>query len=485
MSTFRAAFRGTSWAVVSQVVTGLGQLAYSALTARIFRPQAFGEYAAALSLTGLIALASTGLASFILKEPELKRSQVRAINSAAVAMALLGAGLFWLISPVWLGWLNSPAGSEFVPLLTFATFASPVAAVQWALLKREGDGRADAGVFVLAFIGATGIGAVCAILIREPWTLALGTAVTPIILAALSWVLRRAVYPVEHSRLAFDWVRFTLRVFTQNSVFYGLRQVPTWSVGATAGAAMLGEFSRGNVITNLPASALTKALTNGTAPHWRKIESKESRVRAVSEALTLGASITFVSFAALAALAQPLIAIWLGPGWDLAAEFAAWLAIGYAMQVPMAQLGNFLELAGDLSRIRWIQLANAAGLALGVALLVWLHDFRFLLAGFALSELLGLLVAVFQVSAALEIPPWQLLKQLVAPLVSAIGVASVAYMVAHLVATGPGEGTSLGSAVQLLSGAFAVIALVFVTRKWQPAFAILVARGVLRRGPGL
>jgi O-antigen/teichoic acid export membrane protein len=480
MSTFSAAFRGTTSAVVGQAVNMLGQIAYSALTARIFSPHAFGEYAAALSLNALIVLASLGFASFILKEQNLSRSQIRSINCAVVAMAFLGSALFWFVSPVWLDWLNSPGGSEVVPLLTWATFASPIAAVQLALLRREGDGRTDAAVLVLAFIVATGVATVCVVLIRESWTLALVAAINPIILAGLSRVLRRAVYPVDHSWLTFGWVRFAFRVVTQNSVFFGLRQVPTWSLGATTDPATLGEYSRGNVFTGLPASALSNALLYGTAPHWRKIETNESRVRAVSEALTLGASVTFGGFAALAALAEPLVALLLGPGWDLAAEFAVWLAIGYAMQVPMAQLAHYLELTGALSRIRWIQLANAAGLALGVGLLVWLHDFRFLLAGFVLSELSALVVAVFQVSAALGIHPWQLLKQLIAPLISAIGVGAVAYAVAHLVAMKTGSAT-LGNAGQVFSGALAVITLVFFTRKWQPAFNILVARGALRR----
>lgn len=461
-------------------LNNLVQISYSALTGRIFSPDAFGEYAAALSLYALLALAPSGLVFLILREPNFSRSQVRAINFSAVALAVLVAALFWFVSPAWLDWLNSPYGSEVVPLLTLATFASPISAVQWALLRRNGDGRTDAVVLLLAGIVAMGVSAVCALRFRESWALALGPALTQVTLAGLSRVLRRTVYPVDHRWLAFewDWVRFAFRVVIQNSVFFGLRQVPLWSLGATTDPATLGAYSRGNMLSSLPASALV-GLVNGTAPHWRKVETNKSRVRAVSEAFLLQASIAFVSFAALAALAEQLVDVLLGPGWDLAAEFAKWLAIGYAMQVSTTQLANYLVVTGALQRIRWIQLATASSLALGVAFFVWLSDVRFLLAGFVLSELSGLVAAVFQVSAALGIRPWQLIKQLFAPLISAIGAASVAYTVAHLVAIGTGAGTTLGSATQLFSGAFAVMALGFLTRKWQPAFTILVARGVL------
>lgn len=482
MSTFRAALRGTSWALVAQVVTGIGQIAYSALTARLFSPNAFGELTAALSLHGLVVLCTaTGLSSFILKEPHLHRSQIRAINLVVFSVALPSAAVFWVVSPIWLAWLNSPGGTVFVPLLTLATFASPIGAVQVALLRREGDGRADAAVFVVAFIVATGLATICAILVREPWTLALGMAGNPMILAVLARALRRAVYPVIHGRLTFDWLRFALRVVAQNLVFFGLGQVPTWALGANAAPATLGEFSRGNMLAHLPAFALSTALANGTQPHWRKVENNESRIRGVSEALMLGASLSFTGFAVLAALSLPLTSLWLGPGWDLAAEFARWLAIGFAMQVPTTLLANYLEVAGALSRVHGIQLANAAGLALGVAFLVVLHDFRLLLAGFVLSHLLGLVTAVFQVSAVLGTQSGRLLRQLALPLISAIGVGGVAYAVAHLVAVGTGGGTALGNAAQLCSGALAAATLVFLTRKWQPAFSILVARGVLRR----
>ena len=481
MSTFRAALRGTSWALVAQVVIGVGQVANSALTARIFSPRAFGEFTAAVSLHGLIVLCATGISSFVLKEPRLHRAQVRAINLVVFAVAFPSATVFWFVSPVWLAWLNSPGGTEFVPLLTCATFAAPIGAVQSALLRREGDGRADATAYVVAFIVATGLGAACAILLRESWTLALAITVNPMILAALARVLRRTIYPVEHSRLEFDWLRFALRVVAQNLVFFGLTQVPTWSLGATATPATLGQFSRGNMLAYLPAHALSTALANGTQPHWRKIETNESRIRGVSDALTLGASLSFMGFAALAALSHPLATLWLGPGWDLTAEFTAWLGIGFAMSVPTVLLANYLDMTGALSRVRWIQFATAVGLAPGVALLVFLHDFRLLLAGFVLANLLGLVTAVAQVSRTLAAPSGLLLKQLVAPLISAIGVGGVAYAVAHLVALGTGGGTALGNAAQLFSGAFAALVLVFLTRKWQPAVSILVARGVLKR----
>lgn len=482
MSTFRAALRGTSWAVGAQVLIGVGQIAYAALTARIFSPHSFGEFTAALSLHGLIAVCTaTGLSSFVLKEPHLDRAQIRAINLAVVALASLSAVVFWLIAPYWLAWLNSPGGVEFVPLLTCATFAVPVGAVQSALLRREGNGGADAAAYVLAFIIATGLAAASAILVRQPWTLALGTAVNPIVLTVMSRFLRRAVYPGRNNRLTFDWLVFALRVTGQNLVFFGLWMVPTWSLGASSTPAMLGQFSRGNTVAYLPANALSTAVTRGTQPHWRKVVSDESRARAISEALVLAASISFLCFTVLAALSHPLTNLLLGPGWALAADFTAWLAIGFAMQVPTSLLANYLETTGMLARVHWIQFANAAGLALGVGLFVWLHDFRYLLAGFVLSNVLGLVTAAFQVSAGLATHPGWLLKQLVAPLISAIGCGGLAYGAAALVAVGSDGRTGLANATQLGAGGLAVIVFVFFTRKWQPAFSVLAARGVLKR----
>jgi PST family polysaccharide transporter len=482
MSTFSAALRGTSWAVGAQVVIGVGQIAYASLTARVFSPHSFGEFTAALTLQALIAVCTaTGLSSFVLKEPHLDRWQVRAINLFVVALASLSAVVFWLVSPYWLAWLNSPGGDAFVPLLTCATFAAPVGAVQSALLRREGNGGADAAVYVLAFIIATGLAAASAILVRQPWTLALGTAVNPIVLTVMSRFLRRAVYPGRNKRLTFDWLVFALRVTGQNLVFFGLSQVPTWSLGANTTPAVLGQFSRGNAAAYLPAYALSTAVIRGTQPHWRKVVSDESRARAISEALVLAASVSFLCFTVLAALSHPFTNLLLGPGWELAAEFLAWLAIGLAMQVPTALLANYLETTGRLSRVHWIQFANAVGLAPGVGLLLWLHDFRYLLAGFVLSNILGLVTAVCQVSAALATHPRRLFKQLVGPLISAICCGGLAYLAATLVAVGAGGRTGLVNATQLGAGGLAVIVFVFLTRKWQPAFSILTARGVLKR----
>lgn len=482
MSTFSAAIRGTGWALIAQIVIGFGQIAYAALTARVFSPSAFGEFTAALSLHGLIVLcAATGLSSFILKEQHLHRSQIRAINLVVFSVALPSAVVYWFVSPVWLAWLNSPGGAQFVPLLAWATFAAPIGTVQSALLRREGDGRADAMVYIAAFTIATGLAAVLAILSRESWTLAIGTAINPVILIVLSRISRRAAYPVGQGVLSFDWLLFAVRVAGQNLVFFVLGQVPTWSLGATSDPATLGQFSRGNTLAFVPAFALSTAINRGVQPHWRKVETDDSRIRAISEALVLGASVSFTGFFVLAALSRPLTGLWLGPGWDLAAEFAAWFAIGFAMQVPSALLANYLEMTAALSRVHWIQFANAVSLALGVALLALSHDYRFLLGGFVLSHLAGLVTAVRQVSAAVGVGSWWLVKELVAPLISAFGSAGVAFGSAHIVAVVFEGGATIGNAAQLCGGLFAVIAFLIITRKWQPALSIAARRGVLKR----
>ena len=482
MATFNTALRGTSWALASQVAIAAGQIAYAALTARVFSPYAFGEFTAALSLFSLIAVCTgTGLSSFVLKEAHIRRSQLRAIYVAVFSVALLGTAVYWFVSPIWLAWLNSPGGTQFVPLLTWATFVTPFGAIQSALLRREGNGRADAVAFVLAFVVANSIAALCVILIRESWTLALATAVNPMILAVLSRVMRRAVYPVEPSMPSSDWLFYALRVAGQNLVFFGIALTPTWTLGASVGPATLGQFSRANMLTALPAGGLSTAIVRGTQTHWRKVETGESRVRAVAEALLLGASGAFVVFAVLAVLSHPLTNLLLGPGWDLAAELTVWLAIGFGLQVPTYLLANYLEMTAELSRVRWIQVASIVSLAVGVALFTWLHDLRWLMGGFVLSNLAGLIAAVLQVSAALDVGSGHLFKQLIAPLITAVGAAGAAFGAAGIVKLGLGAGTPVGDAAQVVGGGLAVIAFAFFTRKWHPAFSILVARGVLKR----
>lgn len=478
MSTFRTAAQGVAWLGVVQVILVVGQIAIGAVTARIFAPEVFGGFFAAIALEGLLVLiAGTGMASFVLKETRLRAAQLRGIRIATLVAAVSAGVAYALLAPLWLTWLKSPSGAVFIPFVTATTIVAPLAALESALLRREGRNRADAIIIGTAFVLANGTMVALAMAFREPWALAVGIAIQPFVIWSLSFALRRERYRARGVAPLVEWAPYAARVTAQNLAYMALFATPGIAIGAGAGASELGQYSRANSATQMSGSALTTALVRAVEPHWRKLTDRIAAAHAASDAAVLAGSAGFTTFGLLAALGTPLMALWLGPGWLSAGEFVSWLAIGVACSPSFVILSNFLEMRGELRRVRPAQIAMGIGLAAGIAGYVWSSEIRMVFAGFILSQVLGLLVVSIGVDASGSVHRLRTIKRMLLPLAWAVATVfaalggSMGALAANWKVAGSGE------LAQVVAGTAVAMIVLGAGFRWHPARAILSRRG--------
>ncbi|MDQ0689829.1 oligosaccharide flippase family protein [Arthrobacter sp. W4I7] len=393
MSRLRSVSRSLSWALTAQMIISVGQLVYAALTARLFTPAEFGGFAAALSLMGILSLlTTTGLPSFVLKEPELGGRAVLTIRLFGLLGGILSAVVFVVLVPGWLLVLGAPEGHMYVGLLAVGQAIGPSAAIEAALLRRELQPKKDALALLASFLLASGCGIIMALHIRQSWTLAAVVALQSLLLAFLSRLLqthKRA----QGSRLFYRTVMgFTRKITAQNTGFFLLQRVPEWIVSASLGSSALGQFTRGASLAQMPATALNAALGRAMQPYWRLISRPYVADRAMNDAATLSAGIAFPIFGIVAVNAGALVDLWLGEGWEQAGALATLLAIGAGLAVPFGGLASGQEMRGNFKHVRRAQWSMAGSLVIPVLLLVTTRSIWWAAAAVTTSTFVGLFV---------------------------------------------------------------------------------------------
>ncbi|WP_345448853.1 oligosaccharide flippase family protein [Arthrobacter gyeryongensis] len=397
MSTFALAARGVQWMLVAQVLTSLGQFLYAALTARAFPPEVFGTFAAALSLQGLITLmTTTGLPSFALKQQSLSKSFARQIRWWALAGGAVSSLVFLAVSAPWLHLLRASGGSVFVPILAVAQGLAPIAAVESAIMRREGRSRLDATSLLGAFITANGTAAVVIGLRGEAWSLGLATAIYPVALFVLCRLLNKAQLPVEKKVSIRELLSFSRKITLQNVVFLVLQQLPSWLISSRAGTESLGHFSRASTLAGMPATAMSTSINRALQPHWRKLNEGSSGDRAMVDSAILASALAFPLFGLLVAHAPAIILLWLGPNWSKSANLVPLLAVSYGLSIPFTVVANSAEMRGLFKPVRFAQIAMAVGLAPGLVVLYFSGEPIWACAAMALSQFCGIATLIIR-----------------------------------------------------------------------------------------
>ncbi|WEO77986.1 oligosaccharide flippase family protein [Cryobacterium sp. SO2] len=478
-TTFDVARRGAGWTLTAQVVVGLGQIVYSGFTARIFTPAEFGGFAAALSLQGiLMLLANTGLPSVVMKERELSKRDVGRVRIYGLVGGLMAAAGYLLVSPVWLVALNAPSGTEFVPLLAVALVLAPIASIESAMLRREGRPFADSMVIVAAFVVPSVAGVCVAYTWREAWALALVTALYPVTLGVGAALSRRVRYTSSGGSAQRTLLSFATTVSAQNLVFLVLGQLPGWAVSAVLGSASLGHYSRAGTLAGIPSTSLAGALSRAVQPHWRKLVDEQTTAKAIRDTAILTSSLALPMFATLVVLGPSLTTVWLGPGWEEAAQIVPWLAASYGLQVPFTVLANSLEMRGHFGPVRAAQLGLGAGLSVGLAFFLLTENVQVAAAATVLSQGCGLLALLLAMARTSFVARRRLLSAVVVPLAWAalIGVVGLGGVTAAQTLGLSIAGSS--DVASVLVGGLAAALVWLATIRWQPVSRVLAERGI-------
>ncbi|HEY3529241.1 MAG TPA: oligosaccharide flippase family protein [Nocardioides sp.] len=357
MSRVRAVAGGAVVLVGSQVLVTVVQVGTGAATARLLAPTAFGVFAAAMSITGVLGvILNSATATAVLREPKLTRGRVWKLWSIAAQQAVIGGAATWLVAPAWASLYDTPSAETMIHWLSLQVGLSPLATTSSALLRRERRARADAltqaGSVMLGLL----VGLACVWQWRQPVLLVVSPITAAGSLLIGTFLLRRDRYP--RARLDRRWSvrRANTQIVLQNLFFLALSAVPVWLVSRVDDAHELGLFSRASAIPTMVVAALSLGLVRSAQPYYRSIE-VEDQGRALRDLVVMTGAVAVPMMTALAACAHPLIDVWLGSNWIEGAKYTPVVAAGSAAYLMFTLLANAAE---TLSFLRDVRVAQAA-----------------------------------------------------------------------------------------------------------------------------
>ncbi|RGE20516.1 lipopolysaccharide biosynthesis protein [Leucobacter sp. wl10] len=481
----RSAARGALFTMGAQLARILLQLLSVVILARLLTPRDYGLLTVALVIVGIGEIfRDFGLTSASVQAPSLstgQRDNLFWINSA-LGTAL--AGIVFLVA-----WPLSRASGDpellgIVQALS-AVFIFNGAATQYrAHLMRDLRFRAlatadvvSAALALVAAVGAALLGAGYWALVLQQLTA--GGALLILLVSYGRW--RPGRYSRRHE--VGGLVRFGWHLVATNLITYGSSQVDTILVAARFGAVPLGLYNRAYQLVMTPLHQIRSPLTNVALPILSRAQDDRERFNGFVSAgqLALGYSLG-LPLLLVCGMAEPVVAIMLGPRWEAAVPMLRFFAFAGAL-TTLSFVGYWVYVSRGLSR----QLLQYSLVSTGIRVVCILVGSLFgvvgIAAGFAIAPAIAWPLSILWLSRLTVLPVRALYGGALRILLVSTCGAVASWAVSGAVEPIAGDWVALGAG--LLSAAAAICPLLLIPQLRRDARTLLaLARLTVRRRGG-
>lgn len=340
------ALNAVGWSYISGFAFLLAQIGYTAFTARLVGPSAFGGYALALTVVQFAGLfGAGGLGNAVMRTHELTDRGARtALSLAAGTGLLLSVALVALSEPIE-HWFHTPGTARALRILAAQPPALAVAGVSYGLLRRGQRYKAASLIDLVSCLSGLAVGALAVELGAGVSGLSLGqVARGAVAMVVALYMARISLRPAFDRARVKEFSAFSTQVTGQNLGHYAIASMPLWSVARLAGGAATGLFSRAYQVIALPTDQFATGLMRALYPLYREVSTSKDRMRrALTEALVLTSGACVIIFGAFAVFVQPATILLLGTRWHAAAAITPLLCAFAAVNTLYSVLASAAE----------------------------------------------------------------------------------------------------------------------------------------------
>ncbi|GGT30253.1 lipopolysaccharide biosynthesis protein [Streptomyces kurssanovii] len=366
---------GLRWMLLGAVATFAVQSAYSAVMSRLLMPSDFALLALAMFMLRFVSyFAQGGLSSAIVQRPVLDTRVVRASFTLGIATGLAAYAVLWTLAPLTIASLAAPAELTSVCRVLGLTFVlNAASSTATGLLRRSMRYRTIALIEFVSYVaGYCGLGLTFALSGSGVWSLVYAAIGQAGLMALGSFLAAR-----HDLRPLFDLDELRKVAFFGAKVsFVGFLEFLTISldtvlVGRYAGMVALGHYNRAQLITALPLHQIGTAMGKVLFPAFSRIQIDHERLKKAYLDSIFMTTLLFVPMAAvIGVVADNLVSVLLGDGWQRAAQLVPLLAAIGALSVIVYFPASVAEATGRVRRKAVIEYLHLAALLLGTGIAV-------------------------------------------------------------------------------------------------------------------
>ena len=462
--------RALWWSVANNMVGRVGTTLMGIVLARLLVPEDYGIYAVALvALNALLSMNELGVSLAIVR----RSGDVSRIAPTVKTLAFGSSLVLWvatfLAAPHVAAALDAPEATNVLRLLTLSVLIDALTAVPSALMTRDFMQKERLIVDTAGFL----TGAVAAIALAVAgfgawalvWSVLLGNIVNALFI--LRYSPDRHPYGFRRD-VARELLAFGLPLALASLVIMALLNIDYVVIGAELGPVQLGFYLLAFNLCSWPVNMFSAPARRVSLPLFARLHAGETEASsAFVPVCTLLLLVTLPACLALAALAEPIVAIVYGDTWLPAASVLPWLMVLALVRVIGELVYDFLVALGSSRSNLTLQIVWLGALAVSLPVAVRAGGIEGVAMAHAGVATLVVLPAYAIVLRRAGVSLRAMAAQVSRPLVATVAAAAVAVAVVLLVGD---QLVQLGVGAALIGGVY--LAIVFPMRTLLKAPAV-------------
>lgn len=367
--------RSLFWSLSQQFgMMGL-QTVNMVVIARLLTPEEIGVFVIALSLVTILqALREMGLTHYLIREPVVQDSTIRATFGMSIALCTFLALVLLLLRHPLESWIGAPGLAHVLTPIVLVILIFPVEQPAMALIRREMRFETLHHASLTAkFVGVlTSIG--LALLGFSTMALVWGLMAEAVLrMVLLSYAEHRHLRLGPSIRGWRPLLGFGLWTSGASLAGQATTEGNKLLVGALVGVGPAAIFDRAARIPGMVRTGLFMPIGRVMLSSFSEDLRSGNNIGPKVEKLThVTTGIIWPAFAVLAVLADEVILLMLGPQWTQAAVILPWLLLAQAVPALLPQPDQILVPFGHVRRLMALRLAQVTlGLSISYTTLQW------------------------------------------------------------------------------------------------------------------
>ncbi len=366
--------RALAFSYVEKYGAYLVGLVSTVIISRLLGPADIGVFAIGTALVGIVAVVrELGVSTYLVQEAKLSSERIRSAFTLTVGVGV-GLALFILLISWPAGaFYGDPRVMQILVILAFGFALTPLGSVSQALLARDMQFGTLTWIRTLHTVTSASVSIGLAMAGFGPVSLAWGSVTAAGVNAIVSLAVRP--HPMWPNFSRDDVVR-VLAVGGPATVIGIVEDIvgslPELLLGRMQSLAATGLFSRARGLSQMAHQLIARAagpvFFTAFATLRREGQSAEPLyVKATACVTVLG----WTALAALAVLAEPVVALLYGAAWTEVVPLLRWLCAAAAVALLTSGANHLLLASGGAREAMWAKLAGVPIYAVSLAVGGW------------------------------------------------------------------------------------------------------------------
>lgn len=310
--------KGVFWSLIERFGTQGVQFLVMLVMARLLSPNDYGVVGMLVVFVAIAqAFVDGGFSQALIRKKDRTEVDNSTVFYFNIVVSVLIYLIFYLFAPCVSTFYNMPTLTPFMRVICLSIIINAFGVVQRALFNANIDFKAQAKASLIAIVISGAIGITLAFRGFGPWALVWQQLSNLVVNTLFLWI-----YSEWRPILAYSWKSFNelfsfgsklLATSLLNAIY---NNIQTIVIGKLYAAKSLGLYTRAAHFADLPSQQFTSVFMRVTFPVLCKVQDDLERLTSVyRRMLRVSAYIVFPLLIGMAAVAHPMIEVFIGKQW--------------------------------------------------------------------------------------------------------------------------------------------------------------------------